>query len=149
MRLWHYELVPYLPDLQLKAQWRELQSIFARQNRHILINYVYEYPKLNLWYYTKLVSAEMRKRGMNFSEKACVRADNYFGDITATLEEAKAMEGTNPFPMHHTTRYLSQCFYNLQEKYDRGQKDFSFARYLELESFIKENVVGDFTNHYD
>ena len=62
MRLWYYELIPYLPDLQLKAQWRELQSIFARQNRHILINYVYEYDKKELLSYTILVFKQMVKK---------------------------------------------------------------------------------------
>ena len=45
MRLWHYKLIPFLPNSQLIAQWRELNSIFKKQDKHILINYVYEYPK--------------------------------------------------------------------------------------------------------
>lgn len=39
MRLWHCEIIPYLPKTQLIAQWRELNSIFAREDKHILINY--------------------------------------------------------------------------------------------------------------
>jgi len=31
MRLWHYELIPYLQKIQLLAQWRELNSIFAKE----------------------------------------------------------------------------------------------------------------------
>ena len=27
MRMWHYRLIPYLPDLQLKGQLRELVAI--------------------------------------------------------------------------------------------------------------------------
>ena len=45
MRLWHYKLIPFLPDNQLKAQWRELNAIFLNEPKHILINYVYEYRK--------------------------------------------------------------------------------------------------------
>lgn len=48
MRLWHYELLPYLPKSQLLGLWRELNSIFKKQNNHILINYIYDYDKLEL-----------------------------------------------------------------------------------------------------
>ena len=37
----------------------------------------------------------------------------------------------------HNDRYLLQCFYNLQEKYDRGQKDYSQEEYQKLERFMK------------
>ena len=40
------------------------------------------------------------------------------------------------FKNHHNQRYLNQCFYNLQEKYDRGQKDFDYDTYWKLERFI-------------
>lgn len=46
----------------------------------------------------------------------------------------------NPFPKHHTDRYLLQCFYNLQEKYDRGQKDFDKDIYDRLEEFVKNEI---------
>ena len=76
MRLWHYKLIPFLPRSQLLAQWRELNSIFAKQDRHILINYVYEYQKKNLYYYTNLVLDEMRKRG--YKTKKNVISVGYF-----------------------------------------------------------------------
>lgn len=50
MRLWHYKLLPYLPELQFKGQLRELVAIMHdwRDNghtNHLLINMVMEYPK--------------------------------------------------------------------------------------------------------
>ena len=62
MRLWHYKIIPYLPNSQLIAQWRELNCIFnAGKERinHILINYVYEYDKRHLFAYTQMVLAEI------------------------------------------------------------------------------------------
>lgn len=141
MRLWHYKLIPYLPKSQLLAQWRELNSIFVSQNKHILINYVYEYPKLNLWYYTKLVTNEMFNRGFRLSKRSMQNADRYFGDICASLDET--LEFTDPFDNHHTNGYLKQCFYNLQEKYDRGQKDFTKEMMVRLEKFVKEELGKD------
>ena len=127
MRLWHYELISYLPNSQLLAQWRELNSIFKKQDKHILINYIYEYPKEDLWAYSMIVFEEMYKRGY------LIKMDNfynYFGSYFFARKDYK------PFEKHHDFRYLQQCFYNLQEKYDRGQKDFSEAEYKRLEIFV-------------
>ncbi|HEY4532232.1 MAG TPA: pyrimidine dimer DNA glycosylase/endonuclease V, partial [Kurthia sp.] len=63
MRLWHTDLIEFLPKGQLLSQWRELNSVFAKEDKHILINYIYEYPKEDLYIYTQLVMAEMTKRG--------------------------------------------------------------------------------------
>lgn len=62
MRLWHYKLIPLLPRTQLLAQWRELNSIYKKQNKHILINYIYEYPKSDLYSYSMLLLLEMKRR---------------------------------------------------------------------------------------
>ena len=124
MRLWHYKLISYLPNSQLLAQWRELNSIFKKQDKHILINYVYDYPKSNLLVYSNMVIEEMKKRGIKI--RSFENYENYF------IEPSFSVIKDIPFPEHHTDRYLLQCFYNLQEKYDRGQKDFSEEKYKEM-----------------
>ena len=62
MRLWHYDLLPYLPNSQLIAQWRELNTIYAKPVNHILINYVYEYDRVHLLAYSLLVLNELQNR---------------------------------------------------------------------------------------
>lgn len=132
MRLWHYELIPYLPKSQLLAQWRELNSIFKKQDKHLLINYIYEYPKNDLYTYTIMVTKEMIIRG--YKIKTRDNFYNYFGvDATTYLETVKI-----PFENHHDNRYLIQCFYNLQEKFDRGQADFSLDTYNKLVKFMRK-----------
>lgn len=121
MRCWHWKLIPYLPKSQLLAQWRELNSIFKKQDKHILINYVYEYPEEDLKIYAFLVVGEMLDRGYKVKN-----ADNY------NIDRFRV-----PFRCHHTQRYLKQCFYNLQEKFDRGQKDFTIEQMWKLEEFVK------------
>lgn len=135
MRLWHYKLIPFLPNSQLIAQWRELNSIFKKQDKHILINYVYEYDKANLLIYTNLILEEMSKR--RFKINSFENSNNYFGHIYVNISRG-GIHTINPFPQHHTDRYLLQCFYNLQEKYDRGQKDFSKEQYEKLKKFVSE-----------
>lgn len=137
MRLWHYELIPFLPKSQLLAQWRELNSIFKKQDKHILINYIYEYSKEHLRVYSDLVLYEMAIRG--WKDKSIENYKSYFrSQIPFFAWEEKFFRNTNPFPDHHTDRYLLQCFYNLQEKFDRGQKDFDRDTYDRLERFVKE-----------
>ena len=125
MRLWHYKLIPYLPKSQLLAQWRELNSIFKNQPKHILINYVYEYPKNDLKAYACMVIEEMTRRGFKINSRANFEA--YFG-----AELLPAPIDGKLFRNHHTFRYLQQCFYNLEEKYERGQADFSKEQYEAL-----------------
>ena len=144
MRLWHYKLIPFLPNSQLIAQWRELNSIFKNQPKHILINYVYGYPKEDLLAYTYKVVHEMLNRKIKI--RSTENAENYFKNngVEKYINSYNQLKEDgfnnpfitvnygNPFPRHHTDRYLMQCFFNLQEKYDRGQKDFTREQYFNL-----------------
>lgn len=131
MRLWHIDLISYLPNSQLVAQWRELNSIFKDQPNHILVNYVYKYDKEYLLHYSLKVKNEMLNRG--FKIKSWKNYDNYFSD---TINKEKPLR----YP-EHNFRYLCQCFYNLQEKYDRGQKDFSTEQYERLFNFMEKETL--------
>lgn len=136
MRLWHYKLIPYLPNKQLVSQWRELNIIFKKQIKFSLINYVYEYPKHDLLAYSILVTSEMIKR--NYRINSTKNFDKYF-EYTKIID-IENREKFKPFKNHHNNRYLKQCFYNLQEKYDRGQKDFTQEQYIKLKEFIKNEI---------
>ncbi len=134
MRLWHIDLIKFLPRTQLIAQWRELNSIFAKQDKHILINYIYDYPKEYLGSYTISVLAEMRSRGYKV-----VKWDNLVKYFELDLNPSKlkietaiselynrtSYEGQYRFK-EHDLEYLEICYYNLKEKHMRGQEDFSY-----------------------
>ena len=92
MRLWHYRLIPFLPKSQLIAQWRELNSIFKKQDNHILINYVYEYPKEHLWNYTLMVIKVMKDRGIKINNWK--NYASYFANVKQQVLI------THPFPKH-------------------------------------------------
>lgn len=138
MRIWHYKIIKYLPNSQLLSQWRELNSIFKKQDKHILINYIYDYPKSDLYLYTIMVIREMQKR--KFKIKSLNNVKDYFDyNIEADLKSAYDYDIVMNFCVftdHHTEKYLIQCYYNLQEKFDRGQKDFSKELYDQLTNFI-------------
>lgn len=113
MRLWHKALIPYLPKQQLLGQWRELNSIYKRQNKHILIDFIYKYDKVVLCAYSILVINEMKKRGYK------INLDNFF-EYFKDIDDCITFDFDKIYRYKMDDRYLIQCLYNLQEKYDCG-----------------------------
>ena len=140
MRLWHIDLLKYLPKLQLLSQKREMDLIWKNlamgvQTNHILINYVWEYDEYEkeLYVYYKALEKEFKRRNFKFNHsKYCLANYDY-------------IIWYQPFKQHHNFRYLEQCYYNLEEKYDRKQKDFDLETYLKLRKFYM-NEKKDFYN---
>lgn len=140
MRLWHIDLLPYLPKSQLLAQWRELNSIFKKQDYHILINYVYEYNKAYLFDYACMVLKEFRNR--NFRITNTLNFYNYFYEYSYDARIPLKNEYECKF-REHDNDYLTICYYNLKEKYLRGQKDFTKEVWDKLDKFYKEQIVNE------
>ncbi|TSI02262.1 pyrimidine dimer DNA glycosylase/endonuclease V [Lysinibacillus sp. BW-2-10] len=132
MRLWHIDTIPFLPRGQLLAQWRELNSIFKKEDQHILINYIYEYEKVDLLLYTNEVLNEMKKRG--FKIKTFDKLQAYFEGIELPEKPYK------PFTKHHNDEYLEICYFNLKEKYIRGQKDYDDNLFHQLDLFYQVKI---------
>ena len=116
MRLWHKDLIDVLPRQQLFGQWREccliMQNIKNNSTpNHILVNKIMDYPIEEFNEYAERVRDEIIKRGHN-----C-----YFGNFSKwqTKTNIERIDG-EIFKGWHNKRYLMQCFYNLQEKYDCG-----------------------------
>ena len=132
MRLWHIDLIPYLPKSQLLAQWRELNSIFKKQDKHILINYIYDYDKNFLYHYSLKVTTEMAKRKIVI--RNIVNFNEYFENLAREdiCYKVKFKE--------HNKEYLTICYWNLREKYLRGQKDFTKEVWDKLDAFYKSQI---------
>ena len=113
MRLWHKDLIKVLPRQQLLSQWRECCCIAKslrekRTPNHILVNKILDYPLDHFYSYARLVESEMRFRGYKVDfEKFCQYLP--FGGYVFVVDI---------FADWHNERYLNQCYYNLQEKYD-------------------------------
>lgn len=134
MRLWHIDLIPYLPKSQLLAQWRELNSIFKKQDKHILINYIYKYDDKYLFDYACMVLKEFRARG--FQIKNTINFYNYFYDFGYSASIPLKDKYEYKFDEHNFA-YLTICYYNLGEKYLRGQKDFTDDVWERLDKFYQ------------
>ena len=130
MRLWHKDLIKALPREQLVAQWRELSAIAGNLNtkgtpNHILVNKVCDYPREHFISYALYVRQEMTQRGYRTMDSVwdkiyCTRETD-FGEMEfVPLEDL--------FPGWHNDRYLEQCYFNLEEKYDCGGVDEEWFR---------------------
>ena len=123
MRMWHYELINVLPDKQLIAQWRELCCIarnIAKNGtpNHLLVNKVLDYPSKDFKKYARFVCNAIRGRGFKLS-------DGSVGKFLSNMFEAEecfnnSVSSDTLYEGWHCNKYLIQCFYNLQEKYDCG-----------------------------
>lgn len=116
MRLWHYRLIPVLPDKMLISQWRECIAIKRQWEKgtlkHRLVSYVKDtYKELFINYVTD-VTQEMDKRNIKYQDK-------YYFEILHFCQNNDEETCVEHYP-EHNDRYLKQCYYNLQEKADRG-----------------------------
>lgn len=117
MRLWHYELLPYLPDAQFKGQLRELVAIMhdwrdKGQTNHLLINRVMDYPKDDLFTYWSCYHGEY----INRYHKTLPKHHQEFVDFSETYNYTDTL-----FDGWHNKEYLRVCMANLYEKWKFGK----------------------------
>ena len=114
MRLWHYKLLPYLPDAQFKGQLGELVAIMhdwrdKGKTNHLLINRVMKYTRADFYGYFLEYAVEHEKR---------------YGLIPKQTDEfrefGKHTWNDNPFYGWHNKEYLRVCMANLYEKHFFG-----------------------------
>lgn len=126
MRLWHKDLISFLPRKQLLAQWRECCAICSNiankaTPNHILVNKIMEYEFVHFIEYTRLVVSEMERRHYKVSQKAM---NNFLSNFEKFADPNEALIGASLervlFADWHNDRYLKQCLFNLQEKFDCG-----------------------------
>ena len=112
MRLWHIQLLPYLPDAQFKGQLRELVAVMhdwrdKGKTNHLLINAVMDYPKADLYGYFLEYAVEYQKRNTDKLPK-CVSEFRKFAHHEYT---------DRPYEGWHDKTYLRICMANLLEKH--------------------------------
>lgn len=117
MRLWHKELIPALPRQQLLGQWREcccIASNIAKDNtpNHILVNKILDYDISHFHDFTNRVISEMKARGYK------VDISKFWKHFPSN--NSNITYGEELYKLWHNKRYLTQCFHNLEEKFDCG-----------------------------
>lgn len=115
MRLWHIDLIPYLPREQLIAQWRELSAIAGAIQKkgtpnHILVNFVLDYDYDNFINYAAEVREEMTRRGYR-------TMNSVWEKIISLKPDWKQLPHNKIYKEKMNKTYLTICYYNLYEKY--------------------------------
>ena len=125
MRLWHKDLIPYLPDLQLKGQWRECALIadaLAKNGtpNHLLVNRATEYTAEDFWKYFVSVACEMESRGLKVNYRTMDKVyDNiYKYRATQKFQPTALGKDYQIFKGWHNLEYLRICYANLLEKHN-------------------------------
>lgn len=118
MRLWHYELLPYLPDLQFKGQLRELVAIMHDWRdkgitNHLLINKVCFYPKSELSTYFQHYRTLYYER---YNKSILSKTNVEFIDFAIS----RPLLSTPIYDGWHTKEYLRSNMANLWEKHFMG-----------------------------
>jgi uncharacterized protein (TIGR02328 family) len=107
-------MIPVLPNKMLVSQWRECIAIKRQWEKgtlkHRLVSYVMNYDKKWFCNYVELVIDELESRHIKYQDK-------YYDEIYKFCD-GRTYYQTNY--KEHNDRYLKQCYYNLQEKADRG-----------------------------
>lgn len=121
MRLWHKDLIDVLPDKQLNGQWKEIFMVIGSIEkhgypRHGLVNILMDYSPNHLVSYAYLVFEERTARGFKTTKNTLDKLI----DLSNKYEATESIDQNHIFFFWHNHRYLRQCLYNLQEKYDRG-----------------------------
>ena len=119
MRIWSKRLIPVLPTKQLKAMRYELGDMIIQYPniKNPLVKFANNYHSSYLGQYFVAVCRELDNRGIkknvSYDVKMidiAIQKDMFSDDIYCENLQFK----------EDNDRYLKQCYYNLQEKYDRG-----------------------------
>ena len=108
-------MIPFLPDNQLRGQWRECVLIAKDlqekgKTNHLLINILEEYPHNDFMTYCWYVYQEMQNRGFAVTLASMRKVFNIRYHID-----------TDIFNGWHNKEYLRVCMSNLFEKYKFGR----------------------------
>lgn len=118
MRLWHEDLIPFLPRQQLLGQHRECCALRGKgwNKNHSTINYIFNYEFERLYLYHIKVMNEMKARGYKPNK---VWSDIKYRGKQLGIQNDLTVKGLNVkdniYP-EHNKEYLQECLENLKIK---------------------------------
>jgi uncharacterized protein (TIGR02328 family) len=144
MRLWHKHLIEVLPREQLVAQWRECSAIAGNIKtkgtpNHILVNKIMNYPMNHFISYSFYLRQEMTRRGYR-------TMNSVWNKICSVCDDYNILPIEELYPDWHNKKYMRQCIYNLEEKYDCGgikEEDFKKIVDVYVKKYTEEDYVLD------
>lgn len=116
MRLWHVDLIEYLPRQQLLGQHRECCALRGKGwgRPHATVNYVFQYHPRMLYQYHLLVMNEMKRRGYQVDERWL--DELYRGKLLGYANYCNPCEKVFAKYPEHDQKYFAECIDNLKNK---------------------------------
>lgn len=144
MKLWHKDLIYYLPTNELIQLWHDCLAIardisLVGHTSDIFIDKVMDYPICHFYLYSNYVIDELHIRGYNIPQSSINSFNNYMVQIDklTNSDHTICVCDDDIFSDWHTERYLMQCLSNLDEIYDcRGMTDEEYYNILDNFSYI-------------
>lgn len=125
MRLWHYNLLPYLSKQWLMGQHRECCALRGKGwgRKHSTVDYVFEHPRYMLFlYHRSVISRLMFAHNVKIDGKWMLEGCR--GKLLPNDEELKEKPIFEHYP-EHDDEYFQACVDNLLEKQKQGKKPFN------------------------
>ena len=135
MRMWHYKMLPFLPQAQLLGQWRECCAIaqqWAEKDdiKHPLVKPAINYSPIEFWQYCVMVKDALEDRMIFVSPFTVAKLKDRlyliqshlssipreeFDALISEIEDGKHLPKI--FDKWHNKTYFDICYWNLYEKY--------------------------------
>ena len=119
MRLWHIKLISKIDNQRLLGQHRECAALRGQGwgKKHSIVNYVFNYSYMLLYYYHKIVMYEMTCRG--FHPNTNWYNVTYRGKklgFVSTFDLPNWNINNEQFYLEHNDCYLNECKQLLLDK---------------------------------
>lgn len=116
LRLWHEDLLSFLPRQQLLGQHRECCALRGNGwgKNHSTVNYVFNYSPYKLFQYHQLVLSEMMHRG--YQPASEWTNPLYRGKKCTSYQMLESVLLTHPIYPEHNNQYSTECLENLANK---------------------------------
>ena len=117
MRLWHQDLIKYLPRQQLLGQHRECCALRGAGwgRAHSVVSYVFTHSPNKLVAYHNLIMDEMENRG--YHPDKIWRDPNWRGNkLGKSIGWATLAQLNGKIYDEHNDEYLKKCLDNLKNK---------------------------------
>jgi uncharacterized protein (TIGR02328 family) len=152
MRLWHEQILPYLPTFQFNGQHEECCALRGNSwgKKHSTVNYVFDYPRPFLVEYHKRYLKLRVERGYNYDKKwseYTYRGKNCEPDIYDGKDASYviALQKRSIVYPEHDNHYLYVCVLLLLSRIQEKPDQYNEADRKNLKRAIKEFKIY-FTN---
>lgn len=138
MRIWHYKLLPFLPDSLLLTLWDDLVRI-AEGDRDLFTQFITEDEQESLFFYTMRVNVLLTRRNLKPKEELKDFVLTHYKELL-NKDSAERIGQYKCFENDHDFFYLAFCVSLLNEYYALGLTGYSDEMHGAMIDFIEKEM---------